>query len=68
MRDGTGLDLRGADSEAETFVTRVVDFSKPRPGGLAWEGKFVLILERGAARCFVLAETGTFFGGLTGMF
>ena len=68
MRDGNGLDLRGADSEAGTFVTQVVDFSRPRPGGLVGEGKFVLMLERGAARCFVLAETGTFFGGVAAMF
>ena len=47
MKGGTGLDLPEADSGAGTFVVRVVDFSKPRPGGLVGDGKIVLILERG---------------------
>ena len=69
MRDGTGLDLREADSRAGTFVVRVVDFSKPRPGGLVGDGKFVLILESGAARCLALVEAGTFeIGGFAGVF
>jgi len=69
MRDGTGLDLPEADSGAGTFVGRVIDFSKPRPGGLVGDGKFVLMLESGAERCFALAEAGTFeIGGRTGMF
>jgi hypothetical protein len=69
MRDETGFDLADADSGAGTVVARVGEFSKPRPGGLVGDGKFMAMAESGAGRCLALAEAEIFeTGGRTGMF
>jgi hypothetical protein len=69
MRDETGFDLADADSGAGTVVARVGEFSKPRPGGLVGDGKFVSMPESGAGRCFALVEAEIFeTGGHTEMF
>jgi hypothetical protein len=69
MRDETGLDLAESDSGAGTVVARVGEFSKPRPGGLVGDAKFLSMSESGAGRCFALVEAEIFeTGGRTGMF
>jgi hypothetical protein len=69
MRDETGLDLAEVDNGAGTVVVRVGEFSKPRPGGLVGDAKFVSMPESGAGRCFALLEAEIFeTGGRIGMF
>jgi hypothetical protein len=69
MRDETGLDLAEADSWVGTVVGWVGEFSKPSPGGLVGDAKFVSMPESGVGRCFALVEAEIFeTGGRTGMF